>query len=149
MARYYTPSDTNIDKIGIPPDQEIAYPKLTEENEKTYAALIESNAIANYVENHPDMTEEQIASFADELKKTYSLDIRLLRRLVRIQATRTKPTALYDLDYDIQLKAALELLDKTKDFKSLVKKTKTLKELQQEAEKEKAKAENEKKEKAE
>ena len=149
MARYYTPSDTNIDKIGIPPDQEIAYPKLTEENEKTYAALIESNAIANYVENHPDMTEEQIASFADELKKNYSLDIRLLRRLVRIQATRTKPTALYDLDYDIQLKAALELLDKTKDFKSLVKKTKTLKELQQEAEKEKAKAENEKKEKAE
>ena len=23
MARYYTPSDTNIDKIGIPPDMEV------------------------------------------------------------------------------------------------------------------------------
>lgn len=141
MARYYTPSDTNIDKIGIPPDLEVSYPKLTDEDEKAYSSLVESNEITAYVEQHPDMTEAQIASFAEELNKTYKLDMRLLRRLVRIQATRTKPTPLYDLDYDIQLKAALDLLKETKDFKELVKSTKTLKELQQEAEKAKQEAE--------
>lgn len=145
MARYYTPSDTNIDKIGIPPDLEVSYPKLTEEDEKAYSRLIEDNVISTYVEEHPDMTEEQVASYAQELKAKYNLDLRLLRRLVRIQATRTKPTALYDLDYDIQLNAALDLLKNTKDFKALVKNTKTLKELQEEAEAAKAKEEAESK----
>ena len=42
---------------------------------------------------------------------------------------------LYDLDYDIQLNAALEVVQK-KDFNKLVKEAKTLKELQQEAEEE-------------
>ena len=52
IARYYTPSDTNIDKIGIPPDLEVLYPKLTEEDEQNYSKLIESDEINTYVENH-------------------------------------------------------------------------------------------------
>ena len=39
---------------------------------------------------------------------------------------------VYDLDYDNQLQAALEVI-KTKDFDSLLKSTKSLKELQEEA----------------
>ena len=138
VARYYTPSDTNIDKIGIPPDLEVLYPKLTEEDEKAYSDLLDANEIALYVENHPDMTEDDISKYADELNLKYKLDARLLRRLIRIQVNRTKPTALYDLDYDIQLNAALELLKNTKDFNELVRSTKTLKELQIEAEAQKA-----------
>lgn len=134
MARYYTPSDTNIDKVGIPPDLEVSYPKLTEEDEKNYAALIDANLIVPYVEAHPEMTEEDIALYAKELASEYKLEERLLRRLVRIQVNRTKPTALYDLDYDIQLNAALSVLSETKDFKALVNSTKTLKELQLEME---------------
>ncbi len=138
MARYYTPSDTNIDKIGIPPDLEVAYPDFTEEETAAYKELMDTNEIADYVESHPDMSEEQIADFASQLGKKYSLNQKLLRRLVRIQVNRTKPTALYDLDYDIQLNAALDVLKNTKDFKKLVASTKTLKELQIEAEKKKA-----------
>ena len=138
VARYYTPSDTNIDKIGIPPDLEVAYPKLTEEDEKAYSALIDANIIGPYVEEHPGMTEEDIAEYVVELKKSYNLELRLLRRLIRIQVNRTKPTALYDLDYDIQLNAALDFLKNTKDFSKVVKATKTLKELQIESEKQKS-----------
>ena len=138
VARYYTPSDTNIDKVGIQPDKEVLYPKLAEDDEKNYSSLLEANVIVPYVEEHPDMTEKEIAAYAEELKKEYSLDSRLLRRIIRIQVNRTKPTALYDLDYDIQLNAALELLNGTEDFEALLKSTKTLKELQAEAEAKKA-----------
>lgn len=149
VARYYTPSDTNIDKVGILPDKEVLYPKLTEEDEKNYSALLEADVVAPYVEEHPGMSEEEIALYAEELKKQFNLDSRLLRRIVRIQVNRTKPAALYDLDYDIQLNAALELLSTTEDFEKLVQSTKTLKELQVEAEAAKSAEETENPAKAE
>ena len=79
------------------------------------------------------MTEGDIASYAELLRKDYDLDSRLLRRLVRIEVGRTKDPRLYDLDFDVQLVEAMKILDQG-NFKSLVKSTKTLKELQEEAE---------------
>ncbi len=79
------------------------------------------------------MTEADIASYAELLRKDYDLDSRLLRRLIRIEVGRTKDPRLYDLDFDVQLVEAMKILDQG-NFKSLVKSTKTLKELQEEAE---------------
>ncbi len=141
VARYYTPSDTNIDKVGIPPDEEIAYPNLTEEEEKSFSQMMKDSAIDKIVDETPDMSEAQITDAADQLYGKYKLDKRLLRRLIRIHANKTKPTALFDLDYDIQLKRAIEIINTTSDFQNLVHSTKTLKELQQEAEENKAKEE--------
>jgi carboxyl-terminal processing protease len=132
IARYYTPSDSNIDKVGIPPDRQIDYPPYTEKEEAVFSRLVSDNVIPPYVEAHPGMGEAQIASFADTLKKTYDLDIRLLRRLVRIEATRTKPSALYDLDYDIQLAEAIKIL-RTENFTALMGAAKTIRELQEDA----------------
>ncbi|MGI5174442.1 S41 family peptidase [Treponema sp. OMZ 840] len=128
-ARYYTPSDSNIDKIGIPPDKEVLLPALTEAEEKAYAALIADEAIQTYVASHPNMNETDIAVFARTLEGSYKLDLRLLRRLIRMEVNRTKTAELYDLDYDIQLIAALEILTKP-GFDALVKSAKTLNELQ-------------------
>ncbi len=134
MARYYTPSDTNIDKIGIPPDRDVALsPEYTEEQTKALLKLSEDETIRKYVELHPGMTEDDIGNYASVLQKDTNLDLRLLRRLVRIEAGRTKKPMLYDLDFDTQLNAAIEILNEG-NFKSLVRSTKTLKELQQEAE---------------
>jgi carboxyl-terminal processing protease len=138
IARYYTPSDSNIDKTGIPPDREIAYPQYSEAEEKAYSQLASDGVIRAYAESHPDMTEAQISAYAGELKKKYDLDLRLLRRLVRLEATRTKPAALYDLDWDIQLAEALKIL-RTENFPSLMSAAKTIKQLQEEAEKSVAK----------
>lgn len=145
VARYYSPSDTNIDKIGIPPDLEVNFPKLTEEDEKNYVSLLESDKISTYVESHPNMSEANIASYAETLKAEYKLDSSLLRKLIRNQVNRTKPASLYDLDYDVQLKAALDLLKDTKDFKKLLESTKTLKQLQLESQSENAENQKDKK----
>ncbi len=130
MARYYTPSDVNIDKIGIPPDREVLFPVLSEEGEKQSLKLIESNEIAKYVDEHKGMNESAIASYAKVLKAKYTeIDEASLRKLVRNEVNRTKGTMLYDLDYDVQLNEAIKILTK-EDYKKLVKKTKTLKQLQ-------------------
>ena len=78
------------------------------------------------------MTEEDIALAAKVIAKTYPIDERLIRRLLRIQVQRTRVSPLYDLDYDIQLVKAIEIIQNN-NFSDLMRKTKTLKELQEEA----------------
>ena len=133
VARYYSPTDCNIDKIGIPPDMEVKMGNYSDEETAAFIKLAEERVIEKYVEEHPSMTENDIAAYAQELKKTYNMDIRLLRRLIRVETLRTKKAPVYDLDYDVQLVEALKIVKNPK-FESLVKSTKSLKQLQAEAE---------------
>lgn len=140
VARYYSPTDCNIDKIGIPPDREIKDGEYSDEETKAFIKMTEDRVIEKYVEAHPNMTEADISKYADELNAEYKINKRLLRRLIRVETRRTKSMLKYDLDYDIQLVEALKIV-KAKDFNELVASTKSLKDLQAEAEKNEA-AEN-------
>jgi len=88
-------------------------------------------AIENYVLDNPNMSEKQITEYAKELQKTYKLTETLLRRLIRVEVQRTKGASNYDLDYDVQLNAAIDVLQKG-NFAQLLMGTKTLRELQDE-----------------
>ena len=137
MARYYTPSDMNIDKIGIPPDQEVKNLKeFTPDEEKLYMEMINSETITKAAETKPNMSEADIAIAAAKIAKDYPLDERLIRRLIRIQVQKTQPSVLYDLDYDLQLNAAIKVVQ-NKDFETMLQNTKTLRQLQEEVEDEK------------
>ena len=134
MARYYTPSDMNIDKIGIPPDQEVKNLKeFTPDEEKLYMEMINSEVITKAAETKPNMNEADIAIAAAKIAKDYPLDERLIRRLIRIQVQKTQPSVLYDLDYDLQLNAAIKIVQ-NKDFETMLQNTKTLRQLQEEVE---------------
>lgn len=143
-ARYYTPSDANIDKVGIPPDREILLPVFNEEEEKAYLALLESKEVEAYVEKHKNMSDYEIAEYAKTLKKKYDLELRVLRKVIWLEVYKTKNQPLYDLDYDLQLQAAVDIL-KNESFSSLIKKTKTIHQLQDDAAKNEAKEAKEKK----
>lgn len=133
MARYYTPSDVNIDKIGIPPDLEITnMESLTKEQEDNYVKLVEDRVIEKLVEDNPEMTEKQIAENAKVISNETKIDARIIRKIIRNQVTKYS-TPLYDLDYDLQLNEAIKIVSNP-DFNTLLKKTKTLKQLQQEKE---------------
>ncbi|MBQ5491195.1 MAG: S41 family peptidase [Treponema sp.] len=131
IARYYSPSDTNIDQVGIEPDREVPFKDFAEDEIETYQKLVDDDTIYAYVDAHPDMTEADIASYAVTLQKTYKLDLRVLRKLVRSQVERTKEARVYDLDYDLQLQEALRIIAE-ENIPELLKHTKTLKELEQE-----------------
>jgi carboxyl-terminal processing protease len=131
-ARYYTPSDVNIDKIGIPPDREVKFPEFTDADAEKLGELIKSNKIATFIKNDPGVDSADIDLYARVLAREYQLDIPLLRRLIRNEQNRTTIAPVYDLEYDIQLQEAVNIL-RDGTYGPLMQTTKTLKALQEEA----------------
>ena len=105
---------------------EVLYPEFTDEQKNEWERLEKDGVVPSYVENHPDMSEKEISAYANQLKKTYKLEESFLRKIIRNEAGRTKKALLYDLDYDIQLNAAIKVI-KDGRFNELMKNTKTLK----------------------
>ena len=134
-ARYYTPSDVNIDKIGIPPDREVKFPEYTEEDAVKVNELINANRIPEFAERNPQASAAQVEAFAVSLEREYHLDLALLKRMIRNELNRTIIAPVYDLEYDVQLQEALNIL-RNGSYPSLMHNSKTLKVLQEEAEKE-------------
>ncbi len=131
VARYYTPSGANIDKQGIPPDLEVSFHELTEDEEKALSELLNTTEIADFVEANPDMTEQTAETFAAALYEKYPVYMPVLKRLVMQEYYRTHTAPLYDLDYDVQLKEAVRLLQGG-SIGRLIASTKTVLEIQNE-----------------
>jgi carboxyl-terminal processing protease len=131
-ARYYTPSDVNIDKIGIPPDREVKFPEYTDADAEKLTELIKANKIPEFIGAKPQAGSAEIDAFARTLAGEYQLDVPLLRRLIRNEQNRTTIAPVYDLEYDIQLQEAVNIL-RGGTYGALMRTTKTLKVLQEEA----------------
>jgi carboxyl-terminal processing protease len=131
-ARYYTPSDVNIDKIGIPPDREVLFPEFTSEDSVQLNSLIAANRIPAFVEENPQASAAEVDRFVQELSEEYHVEVSLLRRLVRDEQNRTVIAPIYDLEYDVQLQEAVNIL-RGGTYGALMRTTKTLKALQEEA----------------
>jgi carboxyl-terminal processing protease len=131
-ARYYTPSNVNIDKIGIPPDREVKYPDFTEDDAEELNRLLQTNRIVDFVTGNPTAGSLEIAAFAQTLRRDYKLDYDVLRRLIRNEQIRKVIAPVYDLEYDIQLQEAVNIL-RSGTYPGLMRTTKTLKTLQEEA----------------
>jgi carboxyl-terminal processing protease len=134
-ARYYTPSDVNIDKIGIPPDRLVKLPEFTDADSEKLSKLINDDKIPAFVKDNPQASAVQVDNFAQSLEREYRLDLALLKRLIRNEQNRTVIAPVYDLEYDVQLQEAVNILNGG-NFRSLMQTTKTLKALQEEAAKE-------------
>jgi carboxyl-terminal processing protease len=133
-ARYYTPSDVNIDKIGIPPDRLVKFPDFTDADAEKLNTMIKDNKIPSFVKDNPKATPAQVENFARTLEKEYKLDLSLLKRLIRNEQNRTTIAPVYDLEYDVQLQEAVNIL-RSGEYRSLMQTTKTLRALQEEASK--------------
>jgi carboxyl-terminal processing protease len=132
IARYYTPSDVNIDKSGIPPDREVKFPDFTDADAEKLNELMNANRISEFVAAKPQASAAEAEAFAGELNREYGLDIGMIRRLIRNEQNRTTVAPVYDLEYDVQLQEAVKIL-KEENFPALMKTSKTLKVLQDEA----------------
>lgn len=149
-SRYYTPSDVNIDKIGIPPDLQVKFPELSDAQSEALGDLLSSGAMRAFVRAHSEPAgspeasqgtpapkgtvppQEDVDRFVAELQKQYGLSSELLHRLVRDEVNRTAIAPVYDIDYDVQLQAAVGVL-RDGSWATKMKSVKTLKVLQEEA----------------
>ncbi len=112
MARYYTPSGANIDKIGVDPHVVIEEPELSEDEQDSFARLQREKQIHDFVLETNDPSDREVNAFIDGLRADgIVLNDRFLRRLVRIEVNRVlNRTEVYDLAYDIVLQRAVEEL---------------------------------------
>ncbi|HET7838193.1 MAG TPA: S41 family peptidase [Rectinemataceae bacterium] len=125
IARYYTPSDENIDKTGIPPDLEAKEPDLSKAETDSLQKLFDSGRISEISSSWASKT----AAEKTAVSKEFGLPENLLARLAKDEANRKSPKPpVYDLEYDVALKAALDVIDRP-DYQQLLAATKTVKEL--------------------
>ncbi len=125
MARYYTPSGVNIDKVGIVPDIEVKEPVLSDAELAEVQKLYDAGDIAKYLEKHPTPSAVERRAFAETLAQKYKVPAWVLDKLIRDQAERTQPARIYDLEYDMQLQKALSLIESA-EFPKLLAEAKTL-----------------------
>lgn len=112
VARYYTPSGVNIDKVGIAPHQALKDKDLTDAELAIYQKLLDSKAIPTFAQKTPGADATEVAAFVKTLSQDYALEPRLLSRLVRVELDKANNRSgpVVDLDFDIVLQEAVRLL---------------------------------------
>jgi carboxyl-terminal processing protease len=113
MARYYTPSGINIDKVGIAPNETLKDKELTDAQLGEYRKLLDAKTIQNFAQKTPKADADAVAAFVATLKaQGVTLEPRLLARLTRQELDRTnnRNGPVVDLDFDLVLQEAVKLL---------------------------------------
>lgn len=120
-ARYYTPSGVSIHKKGIMPNIEVDFPKPPDSDIKMAETILKGRYLDDFVKAHKDFMEkkkpDQEKLLNDLIKKLNSdkinADVYLIRRLVKskVYEIRAMNEALLDLEDDVQLKKAVEVLN--------------------------------------
>lgn len=117
ISRYYTPSDTNIDKVGIKPDVKVEEEELSEEESESLKHIFENTFIKKFVDENPDASEAEKSEFIDSLmaKEEVTVERRMLEKLLKNEFHRRMDfPPVYDLEYDKALQRAVDLLKKGK-----------------------------------
>jgi len=111
-ALYYTPSGKSINKIGIEPDEVVEEIKPTEEELEAIDKLNKLELIKKFAADHKSYTESDLNSFMKTLDKE-GLKIRriIVKRLIKNEQEKNVMPSLIDLDYDVQLKSAVKMLE--------------------------------------
>lgn len=131
IARYYSPSGANIDKLGILPDLEVKRTEFTPEEEKKAVELLKTSEIPTFTRSKKNISKFEMENFAEQLEKKYNIRKKLILRLIKIEYNRSHEAPVIDYEDDEQLQKAVEILN-TQDVNALSAKTKTLFEMQEE-----------------
>lgn len=113
IAKYYTPSGVSIDGIGIMPDIEVKEPELNDDEKEALRKIYKDKVIEEFLKKNPHPTEDKIKEEIKVLQeKGYKLSERHLRKLIKNSIDMTEDNkSIYDMEYDIQLQKAIEVLD--------------------------------------
>ena len=129
MARYYTPSGVNIDKTGIEPDIVVPDWNFSDAQFKDLEKLYDSGVIQAFAKANPDAgAQTRKAKAAELVASGYTLPQEYLDRLLRDELERTKPSRVYDLEFDTQLNKAIETI-LSPDFDTVLQNSKTVSQL--------------------
>ncbi|MFW5788932.1 MAG: S41 family peptidase [Spirochaetota bacterium] len=112
MSQYYLPSGRFIDEGGVDPDLVVEPPELTDEQAAEYAELLTSERVPAWVREHTDPSPGEVKRFVDQLQEDgFDLPDRWIELIIRDEVNRrANVQPIYDLEYDVVLQEAVELL---------------------------------------
>jgi carboxyl-terminal processing protease len=110
-ALYYTPSGVSIDKTGIEPDENVKEVEVTKEETAAIEKINTLGLIQEFVKAHRDYSEKEFDGFMKQLSQR-ELVVKpiIVRRLIRNELEKREVPSLIDLDYDLQLRYAVNML---------------------------------------
>jgi len=110
-ALYYTPSGASINRIGIEPDEFVEEITPTKEEMGAMDKLNKLDLIKKFVSEHKTYSDEEFAALLNQLVKN-GIEIRpiIVKRLIKNEQEKNILPSLIDLDYDVQLKQAVNML---------------------------------------
>jgi len=111
-ALYYTPSGKSIDHIGIEPDEIVHGVEITDEELKGIEKVNELGLIEEFTKNHPDYTEKDVDELLKKLRaQNINLRSIIVKRMIKNELEKYSIPELVDLEYDLQLKHAVNMLN--------------------------------------
>jgi carboxyl-terminal processing protease len=112
-ALYYTPEGGSIHEKGIAPNEEVESVDITPQEIKAMETLEDLELVKKFVDGHKDYTDIEFDNFMQELRKN-NIELRpiIVHRIVKNEQEKLKIPELIDLDYDLQLKHAVNMLDR-------------------------------------
>jgi len=110
-ALYYTPSGASIHEVGIEPDEVVKDVEVTQEEIDAIKKLEELGIIKTFVQEHESYTDADFETLMNQLAQN-SIEIKpiIVRRLIKNEQEADRMPDLIDLDYDVQLKHAVNML---------------------------------------
>ncbi|MGD1831847.1 MAG: S41 family peptidase [Sphaerochaetaceae bacterium] len=113
-SQYKTPDGNDIHKVGIPVDIEVDAMTVAEEDMDEYLNFIQSNIANDFVQGHPEGTQEDYNEFlSEELPEERNLSDDIYRLILRRAYLMELPydeRPIADVEYDVVLKRAVEFL---------------------------------------
>jgi carboxyl-terminal processing protease len=113
IAKYYTPSGVSIHGKGIEPDFVVSSESFPEEDRKNVNAIYREKLVDAFVKTHKGYTPENRKEFMEFLKG-HNLPIteRSAGYILKNEIYRFSRQPLFDLEFDSQLKKAIEVVGK-------------------------------------
>jgi len=113
VAKYFTPAGRTIDKIGVQPDVEEKYwaETLSDLEKNAFIKLQNTNLIKNFLKQKPTYTKEDLVLFQTNLmQQGFPLPLEAVDYLIYAEKIRDQLPPVYNLQYDNQLRKALDVL---------------------------------------
>jgi len=110
-ALYYTPSGSSIHDVGIEPDEVVKEVEVTKDELTGIKKIEELGLIQSFVQDHETYTEEDFENLMSQLAQQ-DIEIKpiIVKRLIKNEQEKDRIPDLIDLDYDLQLKHAVNML---------------------------------------
>jgi len=110
IARYYTPADRMIDKVGLAPDINVDDKYLTKEQVDMINKLDRTNILRTFAADHKDTWSTNDLAKLKENLKSGGIDLPDALLRAKIQYEQTRKTPAYNLELDGQLREAVQIM---------------------------------------